>query len=189
MNELPQGIIKAKMSKKIIILVGSATKKSRSLSLAENIQKTLVQKGSEVELIDLLELRLPVYDVTTEKTDSYDDKTRRFLETSRQVDGWVWVTPVYHNSYSSLLKTALDWQHWFFDHKVLGLASHSERSTAAVDQLLMVARAQHFVPIPTRVCTANEDYDAEKQLTNKDIHQRIDRFAEEFTDFLDRFNA
>jgi len=177
------------MGKKIIILVGSGTEKSRSLSLSKAIEAALAKRDLEIELIDLLELNLPVFSAKVEATKTHDAKTQAFLDKSRQADGWVWVTPVYHNSYSSLLKTALDWQHFSFDGKVLGMASHGGQSPAAVDQLLMVARAQHFVDIPTRICTDNNDFDDKKQLVSEDIKQRIEHFADELNDFLSRFSS
>jgi NAD(P)H-dependent FMN reductase len=174
---------------KIIVLVGSGTEKSRSLNLAQAVATALQGPNIEVEIIDLLHLQLPAYNVTTEANASYDQKTQEFLDKSKTADGWVWVTPVYHNSYSSILKNALDWQHFYFDHKVLGLASHAgpDRSPQAADHLLMVARAQHFVPVPTRVFTKNDDYDEEKQLTSDEIKQRIADFAKEFKTFLEKF--
>lgn len=174
---------------KVIVLVGSGTENSRSLHLAQAITDALIGKGLDVEMIDLLKLQLPAYNVTTEANAYYDPKTQEFLDKSKAADGWVWVTPVYHNSYSSILKNALDWQHFYFDHKVLGLASHAgpDRSPQAADHLLMVARAQHFVPVPTRVFTKNDDYDEDKRLTSDEIKQRIADFAEEFKTFLEKF--
>ena len=98
------------------------------------------------------------------------------------------MTPVYHNSFSSILKTALDWQHFHLDRKVVGLASHAGRSPQPLDQLLMVARAQHAIPIPTRVSSQNEDFDENKQLTNKEILNRIEGFSAQMVDFIKRFS-
>lgn len=176
---------------KVIVLVGSGTDNSRSLNLAGTIAEALKGQGLAVEIIDLLKLQLPPYNVKTEANKSYDPKTQDFLDKSKAADGWVWVTPVYHNSFSSILKNALDWQHFYFDHKVLGLASHAgpDRSPAAGDQLLMVARAQHFVPVPIRVFTKNDDYNEHKQLTSQEMKNRIADFAKEFKLFLDKFNG
>lgn len=174
---------------KVLIIVGSGTQESRSLHLGQAIAKALEARGAEVELIDLLTHALPAYNVTTEKTDTYDDKTRAFLNTTKQSDAFVWVTPVYHGSYSSVLKNALDWQHFFLDKKVIGFASNgSHRSPVAVDQLMMVARAQHGVILPTRVCTDNPDYDDNKQLHDPDILQRVENFSDEMVDFTRRFS-
>lgn len=173
---------------KVLLLVASATERSRSLNLGVAIEESLKRPGIDTELIDLRELRLPIYDVTVEKSDAYDDKTRAFLYKSQRAAGFIWVTPVYHNSFSSLIKTALDWQHFFMDGRTVGMASQGgNRNTSAVDQLLVVARSQHLVAIPTRVCTDNQDYDEQKQLTAPDILERVDRFTREFTDFLSRF--
>ena len=69
-----------------MILVGSGTEGSRSLNLAKSIEKSLQKNGLKTELVDLRLLNLAQYDATTEKTDTYDDKTRKFLEDSRHVD-------------------------------------------------------------------------------------------------------
>lgn len=173
----------------MIILVGSGTRNSRSLRLGEYIAKALHDAGLKTEVIDLVELNLPPFDATIEHDQLYDDKTRNYLEKSKRADGWVWVTPIYHNSYSSLLKTALDWQHWFFDGKVLGLASHAGRNPIAMSQLLPIARAQHFVTIPTWISTQNSDYDENKNLVNEAVRNRIDsRFVPEFVQFIDKFS-
>ena len=172
---------------KVLILVGSGTENSRSLNLSHEIEKSLNKQGVNTEMIDLRLLALPQYDATIENTDTYDDKTRRFLDKSKRADGFIWVTPVYHNSYSSILKTALDWQHFKLTNKVVGLASHAGRSPQPLDQLMLVARAQHAVPIPIRVATNNEDFDDNKQLVNQEIFGRIEDFSTKFVDFLNRF--
>ncbi len=174
----------------VLILVGSATLGSRSLHLGQAIGTELEKLGTTTEVIDLLALQLPSFDVTTEQTKAYDAKTQAFLDKSKKAKAFVWVTPVYHNSFSSLLKMALDWQHFFMDGKVVGLASHGgDRSPAAVDQLLMLTRAQHLVTIPTRACTANSDYDDQKQLINGEIKERITLLSRQLVDFIKRFSS
>lgn len=178
------------MAKKVLILVASGTKDSRTLTLGKAIAHKLEEYKADAEILDLFEHVLPPYNVTTEKTDAYDDATRVFLEKSKQADGFVWVTPVYHNSFSSIMKTALDWQHFFMDGKVVGLASHGgDRNTVAVDQLAVIARSQHLLPILTRICTENDDYNDQKRLVDKRIQERIERFSKELIDFLTRFGA
>lgn len=176
------------MNKKVMILVGSGTQESRSLSLASTIAKSLSGRSVDVEVVDLLKLNLPQYDATTEAEKSWDAKTKQFLDESRDADGFVWVTPVYHNSYSSNLKTALDWQHFQLTNKVVGLASHAGRSTQPLDHLMMVARAQHAVVIPERVATNNDDYDTHKQVVDGGILSRIETFSDQFIEFLTRFH-
>lgn len=168
------------MYMKILILVGSGDTNSHSLALGKAIGAQLTTLGAHVKIIDLAEYDLPLYNRSVERADKYDQKIRDFLTTSSQVDAFVWVTPIYHNSFSSMLKNALDWQHTKFPGKALGLASNGgDRSSQAVDQLMLVARAQHLTPTTTRVCTDSSDYDDQKQISDQDIQSRIVNFAEE----------
>lgn len=165
---------------KILLLSGSGNTHSHSHTLGESIENELIKLGVETELVDLSKLKLPPYDWSTEHNEEWDDTTTEFLRKSYEADAFVWITPIYHNSYSSVLKTALDWQHSTFPGKVVGLASNGgSRSPQAVDQLLMVARAQHLIPIPTRVCTDASDYDDDKKLVDEGIKRRIVTFCDE----------
>jgi azobenzene reductase len=175
---------------KVLVLTSSASSGSRTLGLGRAIAENLQQKGAQVELIDLIELGLPTYNYTVEKQDSYDDKTRQYLDKCHQADAFVWVTPVYHNSFSSLLKTALDWQHFWMDGKVVAMASHGGgRSTAPLDQLSIVARSQHLLSTVVRVCTVDRDFDDQKQLTAAPMLDRVDKFCAQLLDYTTKFAA
>ena len=65
-----------------MIIVGSGNRVSRSLSLGNAIAKSFTRKNATVEVVNLAELKLPVFDQDVEKADSYDDKTREFLKKS-----------------------------------------------------------------------------------------------------------
>lgn len=165
---------------KILILVGSGDKNSHSLHLGQAIEKSLQDKGADTNLMNLVEHGLPLYDRSIERSKSWDNKTADFLKLSLEVDAFVWVTPIYHNSYSSTLKNALDWHHSTkFPGKVVGLASNGgNRSPQAVDQLMLVARSQHLLVSTIRVCTdENEDYDEQLNITSEAINQRIEDFS------------
>ncbi|MCA9333276.1 NAD(P)H-dependent oxidoreductase [Candidatus Saccharibacteria bacterium] len=165
----------------IMILVGSADVKSHSLGLGKAIEEKLKELGAETTLINLVEYGLPLYNRSIERENSHDDITRRFLDTSLEMDAFVWVTPIYHNSYSAMLKNALDWHHSTkFPGKVLGLASNGgNRSPQAVDQLMLVARSQHMLVSTTRVCTDESDYDSDLNLSDEDMKIRVKNFADE----------
>jgi NAD(P)H-dependent FMN reductase len=173
---------------KILLLVGSGDTNSHSLSLGNAIKSQLETLGAKTELIDLHDYKLPIYDRNVERADAHDQKTKDFLAKSADVDAFVWVTPIYHNSFSAILKNALDWQHTKFPGKVVGLASNGgHRSPQAADQLLLVARALHLVTTTVRVCTDSSDYDDTLQITNLDIKSRIVDFANELVEITKKF--
>lgn len=164
---------------KVLILAGSGDKQSHTLVLGKAIATSLKAKGAEVEVINLIEYGLPLFDRGVERTGDYDKKTRAFLEKSYAADAFVWVTPIYHNSFSAILKNALDWQHTKFPGKVVGLASNGgSRSPQAVDQLMIIARAQHLITARTRVSTDAADYN-DFVLTDQSILERIEDFSTE----------
>ena len=176
---------------KILILVGSADAKSHSLGLGQAIKSQLEELSIETELINLIEYKLPLYDRSIERAIAYDENTRSFLDKSLEADAFVWVSPIYHSSYSSMLKNALDWHHSTkFPGRVVGLASNGgNRSQQAADQLALVARSQHMLTIPTRVCTGESDYDANLQLIDPDIQAKVKSFCAELVDITKRIGA
>lgn len=164
-----------------LILIGSGDRDSHSLHLGQAIATSLQSKGAEPNIINLVELGLPLYDRAVERAKTYDEKTAAFLEQVKAADTFVYVTPVYHNSYSSILKNSLDWMHsMFFDGKVVGLASNGgNRAPVAIDQLMIIARSQHLITSTVRVCTQEDDYDEALNITSTAINERIADFAEE----------
>lgn len=174
---------------KVMILAGSADVNSHSLHLAQAIQSELQALGQNPELINLVEYGLPLYNRAIERENSYDEKTRSFLDKSLEMDAFVWVTPIYHNSYSAMLKNALDWHHSTkFPGRIVGIASNGgNRSPQAADQLTLVARSQHMLTIPTRVCTdENVDYDENLNIISDSIQERIKKFANELVDIASK---
>lgn len=164
-----------------LVLVGSGDKNSHSLHLGQAIAASLQGRGAEATVVNLVELGLPLYDRAVERAKTYNDTTARFLEQVAAADAMVYVTPVYHNSYSSILKNALDWMHHMsFDNKVVGLASNGgNRAPVAIDQLMIVARSQHLISSPVRVCTEEDDYDEALNIISPAINERIADFANE----------
>ncbi|MDH3595415.1 MAG: NAD(P)H-dependent oxidoreductase, partial [Rhodospirillales bacterium] len=107
-----------------------------------------------------------------------------------RADAFVLATPVYHNSYSGVLKNALDYLgSEQFKYRPVGLASHGGRSTQAVDHLRQVVRSVLGVAIPTQVCTAMADYGDVPddhgchRIADPEMLCRIERFAEELVLF------
>jgi len=176
---------------KIMILVGSADADSHSFHLGQTIQTELKSLNQEAELINLVEYGLPLYNRSIERQEAFDEKTRSFLDRSLEMDAFVWVTPIYHNSYSAMLKNALDWHHSTkFPGRIVGIASNGgSRSPQAADQLTLVARSQHMMTIPTRVCTLEDDYDENLNLSNESIKERIKKFAGELVDITGKMRG
>jgi len=93
-----------------IIFLGSARPHSHTKVLGETLKKSLESKGVSVETVDLLSYQLPPSDPTFHKdpTIHSDSRVRELALKANAADSFIFLSPVYHNSYSALLKNALD---------------------------------------------------------------------------------
>ncbi|QLH84412.1 NADPH-dependent FMN reductase [Halosimplex pelagicum] len=158
----------------------SYTRKALRIALdeAEN-------RGASVDLIDLRELDLPVFDADDD--DAGDAPELR--ERVGRADSVVLGTPVYHGSYSSALKTALDYCGFDeFEHATVGLLCVAGGSfpITSLDHLRSVARSLNAWVVPHQVALPKvrtkfdgsdlrEEGDAERVRT---LGQRVVEYAD-----------
>ncbi len=109
---------------------------------------------------------------------------------ARSADAIVVASPLYHNSYSGVVKNALDHlSTGEFDGKPLGLIGHCGHLTnpQALDQLRVVARALGALAVPQQVFTTDADWrfvDGGYELAGVRVARRIDRFVEALLDLV-----
>lgn len=147
----------------MLVISGSLRAHSYTRALAEGISATLRGTGAAVEHWSLRHRPLEMVDPGARADPEWvpDGPTASLLLAASDCDAFVLASPVYHNSYSGVLKNALD--HLDVDHfsfKAVGLAGHGgNRSTQAVDHLRIVVRGLRGVAIPSQICTADVDFD------------------------------
>lgn len=180
---------------KVVLLSGSSQKHSHTLALAKTIAAELINNGAESEVIDIVELGLPAPDTNFHKNpeDHPDQKVRDLAAKVNQADAIILLSPVYHNSYSGTLKTALD--HLAiknFMGKPMAFGSHGgNRTTQPIDQLRIVARGLNAIGLPSQVCTTEEDYieaDDGYELVAEDIKERIEGIAASIVEVTAKLN-
>ena len=172
----------------VLVLCGSPRELSYTRGLARTSLRELSARGAKVHLFDLRHSVLPPMEpaLRRQRERHPDPSVGAFIRKAETTDAYVLASPVYHNSFSGVLKNAIDYLTIAdFRYRPVGLISHGGRSTQAVDQLRQVVRGLHGVPIPTQVCTGEADFGAEcddggaYELVDPDILARIDRFADE----------
>jgi azobenzene reductase len=176
---------------KVLLLAGSSGAPSHTLGGIKEIEKQLEKVNIKTDLWNLKEENLPFADAKYHKcpADYPDEIVKRLVISANEADAIVLGTPNYHNSYSGLLKNALD--HLNMDHfymKPVGLFTHSGgiRSTEPLTQLRIVTRGLLGVAIPMQVSTCNEDYkwiNNEYEITNEALRDRIASFCEQLIQF------
>ncbi|MFC5449497.1 NADPH-dependent FMN reductase [Paenibacillus aestuarii] len=133
----------------IVILAGSNRKEATSTRLSEYIQALMVQKGKQVQLIDLYQTPVPFYS----PDEGYHNHPglANLKKSMLEADAIVLATPEYHSSISGVLKNALD--HLSKDHfggKVVLSVSSSGGAIAvsSLTQLQTIVRNLHGINCP-----------------------------------------
>ena len=100
------------MSRPVLqVIVASTRPGRRGLAVAAWMQQLAEEhSGFDVELIDLAEVGLPVFDEPNHpRLQQYThEHTRRWAATIARGDAFVFVTPEYNHSFPGSLKNALD---------------------------------------------------------------------------------
>jgi FMN reductase len=92
----------------IVGLGGSLAKVSTSRAALRVALEGAAAAGAEIELLDLRELDLPMYNPDH---DEPPEAAARLIESSYAADGMLWSSPLYQGTISGAFKNALDWLH------------------------------------------------------------------------------
>ena len=93
----------------IPVVLGSIRRNRRSFYPARLLAERIEAAGHRTELIDLRELRLPMYD-EEEATDAHE-AVLAFKATMARSDASVWLSPEYNHSFTGVIKNAIDFLH------------------------------------------------------------------------------
>jgi NAD(P)H-dependent FMN reductase len=115
-----------------------------------------VKNGSfEVELIDLAEVNLPMFDEPKHPRfgEYVHQHTRDWSATIRRGDAYVFVLPEYNYGFNAALKNAIDYLNAEWQYKPLGFVSYGGVSagTRAVQMLKQVVSGLKMVPMTEAV--------------------------------------
>jgi FMN reductase len=170
---------------KIVGLGGSLRPQSHSQHLLSLTGDRLQALGASVEILDLRQLNLPF--CNGEKDYSAYPDVAKLQQTVQQADGLILATPEYHGGASGVLKNALDLMS--FDQlsgKVTGLISvlGGSANSNALNELRLVMRWVHAWVIPEQVAVGQawRAFTDDGQLVDKDLSERLDRFAASLID-------
>ncbi|QCC49501.1 NADPH-dependent FMN reductase [Halobellus limi] len=170
-------------TKHIVALCGSQRDGSRTRHALEQALGAAETKGATTDLVDLSTLDLPVFD--PDQSDTGDAKKLRQLV--RSADGVLLGSPVYHGSYSSVLKTAIDYCGFDeFEETTVGLlvVAGGGFPTPALEHLRSVARSLNAWVLPHQVAIPNAHSTFEAgELTDEALVQRVEALGTEIVDY------
>ncbi|MFB6071575.1 MAG: NADPH-dependent FMN reductase [Halobacterium sp.] len=135
-------------------------------------------RGADTDLVDLRDLDLPVFDPDADQPGDAAELTRRV----READAVVLASPMYHGSYSSPLKTAIDYCGFDeFEDKTVGLLAVSGGSfpITALDHLRSVLRALDAWVLPHQAAVPNASSHVEDgELADEKLEDRVATLGE-----------
>ncbi|HET7480754.1 MAG TPA: NADPH-dependent FMN reductase [Rubrobacteraceae bacterium] len=128
---------------------GTLRKGSTSLGALRQALASAEEAGAEVELLDLRELRLPMYEPGL-ALDEYGPEVRRFVEEIQDADALIVSTGAYHGTLAGVTKNALDFMQFlsrderpYLDGRVVGLISTAGGEQAAANSNAAMVHAVH----------------------------------------------
>lgn len=157
----------------VVGICGSLRDESVSRISLERALDAAAAQGADTDLLDLRELDLPIYDPDGDDPADAD----ALCERVRRADAVLLGTPMYHGSYSSPLKTALDYCGFDeFEDKTVGLLAVAGGSfpITALDHLRSVLRALDAWVLPYQAAVPNASSRvADGEFTDADLEERV----------------
>jgi len=138
----------------VVGVPGSLREASRTRVALRHALDAAESLGATTDLVDLRALDLPIFDSDDEDAGDAPELRERI----RAADAVILATPMYHGSYSSVLKTALDYSGFDeFEHTTVGLLGVSGGSfpITALDHLRSVCRALDAWVLPYEAAVPN----------------------------------
>ncbi|MFU8866420.1 NADPH-dependent FMN reductase [Natronococcus sp.] len=158
----------------VVAVAGSLREESYTRPALRHALDAAAAAGASTELIDLRELEIPLFDADDDEAGDASELARRV----READAILLGTPMYHGSYSSVLKTALDYCGFDeFENKTVGLLAVSGGSfpIGALDHLRVVCRALDAWVLPHQAAVPNAHRRFEgRELVDDAIRQRVE---------------
>ena len=166
---------------KIVAIPGSLRKNSYNKMAIGYLVQGAQDAGAEVEILDLKEYALPVYDGDIEK-EGTPKNVEKFVQKIIDADSIIICTPEYNYSIPGGLKNAIDWvsrsSHHPFRGKPLALAGTSPghwgtvRSQMAIIPVLRMLGA-HILHTQVFIPFAKKAFDEKGNLTDEKIKEKL----------------
>lgn len=179
------------MNKHIVLISGSGTLNAKTTTGLTYIAKLLRERGMRTTLWDLAERPLPIAIPEEHGNMMHPDPVvREFIRLVDSADGIVLGTPLYHGSFSGILKNALDNLGGDgFKNKHVGLLSNAGGAgdSRPLEQLRSIVRNLYGYALQTQIATSGSDFSDAiigRKVTSAAIKDRCARLADELVMFV-----
>lgn len=175
---------------KIVAIPGSLRKNSYNKMAIKYLAQGAEEAGAEVEILDLKEYNLPVYDSDIEK-EGTPENVEKFVQKIIDADSIIICTPEYNHSIPGGLKNAIDWasrsSHHPFQDKPLALAGTSGGYWGTIrcqQAMIPVLRAlgSHILHTQVFIPSAKKVFDEEGNITDEKVKKKLLRLGKELVE-------
>ena len=186
---------------KVVGIGGTLRENSTSLGALRRSLAAAEEAGAEVELLDLKELRLPMYE-PGKPLDEYGESVRRLIEATREADALLVSTAAYHGTLAGVTKNALDFVQFlsrseeraYLDGKAVGLISTAGGEQAAANANAAMVNVVHSLrgivaPLMVGVTKAWQHTDDGGDITDDNYGRRLDSLGELVVDLAEKIGA
>ena len=182
---------------RIVGLGGSLGTSSQSRAALVTALAGAAEAGADTQLLDLRELRLPMYDPDDEAA---TESTVRMVDSLHEADGILWSSPLYNGSISGAFKNALDWLRLLGDRepaylsdKVIGLisAAGGAQGLQAINTMEFCVRALRgwAVPLVVSVSGAGRAFDDGGRPREEAVERQLKMLGAEVVRVADHFRV
>jgi NAD(P)H-dependent FMN reductase len=169
----------------VVAVCGSLAAESVTRVALAEVLTAAQTAGAQTTQIELAEYDLPTFDADNQDAGDAPELRRQF----RTADAIVLGTPMYHGSFGSPLKTALDYSGFDeFEDTTVGLVGVSGGSfpTPALEHLRMVMRALEAWPLPLDVGVPDSHEQVEDgTIADEVVRDRLHQLGTELVQFAD----
>ena len=175
-----------KRAPKVVAVCGSLRDASHTRKTLQHVLAAAEDAGADVELIDLQEWDLPLFDP------DYDEQgdSAAIKRLTREADAVVLGSPVYHGSYSSALKNYMDYCGFDeFEDTTVGLVAIAGGGTfgPTLEHMRAVCRGVHAWVLPHQVGIRNayDAFDSDGEFEDAKIAERVETLGREIVEYAD----
>ncbi len=167
----------------IPIILGSVREGRNSEAPAKYIVEKIKALGHRTQLVDFKQMPLPFFNsklMPSQMRGKYPhENIQQWSEIAYQAEAFVIVTPEYNHGYPGVLKNALDWLYWEFDHKPVGLVGVSDGlvgGARVIEQLRPIMENFSMFAVRETVMFTNADkaFDESGKLIVESFDKKID---------------
>lgn len=189
---------------KILAFAGSTRVASYNKQLIKFAAQGAQSPGTQINVIDLRDFPMPLYDGDLEEASGLPDNAKKFKKLLREHDGLLISSPEYNSSITGVLKNAIDWASRAetddepdlvcFKGKVAGLMSASPGGLGGLRGLVHLRSILGNIgvivlPEQVAISSAHEAFDAAGKLKDERKAKQVIGIATGLADFLKKLKG